>query len=376
MSIRLDPSSGTRTWTNSSTSEKLALAHPLDPAIVPGAPDLAARRNRFSGEAKPVKRFRVASRAGPASLSSHAPGSCNNALGPMSENLRTVLSSVVEVFGVVAIAWFYARRLRPDLASTLRLGMHVFIPCLAFSAIIDSRIEARELVAVVVATLIQIGSGLLIGWIGLRALGWRDRRELLLPIAFVNSANLPFPLLLANFGTEGLSLGVLSYTVTNLAIFTVGILILHGGGRSREALREPALWATILAVALRVFHVEPPDVVMRVPRLAGAAGVPVMLFLFGDSLSRARLTSARPAAGALVLRYASGAVGLTVTLLLLRPEGLLRKVLVLYALLPAAMVNVVLAQKAGRDAESVSSAVLLTTLAAVVILPLVLAFVR
>ncbi len=294
----------------------------------------------------------------------------------MNENLRTVLSSVVEVFGVVAIAWLYARRLRPDLASMLRLGMHIFVPCLTFSAIIDSRIEARELMAVTVATLIQIGSGLLIGWIGLRMVGWRDRRELLLPIAFVNSANLPFPLLLANFGTEGLSLGVLSYTVTNLAIFTVGILILHGGGKAREALREPALWATIAAVALRVLHVQPPEIVMRVPRLAGAAGVPVMLFLFGDSLSRARLTSVRPAAAAMLLRYASGAAGLAVTLILLRPEGLLRKVLFLYALLPSAMVNVVLAQKAGRDAESVSSAVLLTTLAGIVILPLLLALVH
>jgi malate permease and related proteins len=294
----------------------------------------------------------------------------------MNDNLRTVLASVIEVFGIVAIAWFYARRLRPDLGSTLRLGMHIFIPCLTFAAIIDSRIAAHELMAVTVATLIQIGSGLLIGWIGLRMAGYRDRRELLLPIAFVNSANLPFPLLLANFGTNGLSLGVLSYTVTNLAIFTVGILILHGGGRTREALREPALWATLAAVALRVLRIQPPETLMRIPRLAGAAAVPVMLFLFGDSLSRARLTSVRPATVVVLLRYASGGAGLVLTLLLLHPEGLLRKVLFLYALLPAAMVNVVLAQKAGRDAETVSSAVLLTTLAGIVILPLILALVH
>jgi malate permease and related proteins len=294
----------------------------------------------------------------------------------MNENIRTVLASVIEVFGIVVIAWIYARRLRPDLGATLRLGMHIFLPCLGFAAIIDSRVDARALVAVTVATVIQIGSGLLIGWIGLRMAGWRDRRELLLPIAFVNSANIPFPLLLANFGTEGLSLGVLSYSVTNLAIFTVGILILHGGGRTREALREPTLWATVVAVILRVAHVQPPETLMRIPRLAGAAAVPVMLVLFGDSLSRARLTSIRPAAVTTILRYASGAVALAVTLTLLHPTGLLRKVLVLYALLPAAMVNVVLVQKAGRDAETVSSAVVLTTLAGIVILPLLLALVR
>jgi hypothetical protein len=128
---------------------------------------------------------------------------------------------------------------------------------------LDSRIEAREFAVASAATIIQIGTGLLIGWIFLRMVGWGERRELLLPVAFVNSANLPFPLLLANFGTEGLSLGVLCYTVTNLMIFSAGIMILHGGGRMREALREPALWATIAAGVLRIAHVQPPEMVMR-----------------------------------------------------------------------------------------------------------------
>jgi malate permease and related proteins len=294
----------------------------------------------------------------------------------VSQNFQTVLTSVIEVFGVVAIAWLYARRLRPEFGATLKLGMHIFLPCLGFASFIDSRFDARALMAVWVASIIQIGSGLLIGFFGLRWAGLRERRELLLPIAFVNSANLPFPLLLANFGPEGLALGVLSYTVTNLAIFTAGIMILHGGGRMREALKEPVLWATIAAVLLRALHIQPPETLMRIPRLAGSAAVPVMLFLFGDSLARARLTSIGPASLATFLRYASGAVGLAATLFLLHPEGLLRKVLVLYALLPSAMVNVVLAQRAGRDPETVSSVVVLTTLAGIIILPLLLAFVR
>jgi len=294
----------------------------------------------------------------------------------MSENLLTVVASVVEVFGLIAVAWIYARRLRPDLTGTLRLGMNIFVPCLAFSSILDSRIEGREFAIAGAATLIQIGSGLLIGSIFLRLIGWKDRRELLMPIAFVNSANLPFPLLLANFGTEGLSRGVLCYTVTNLALFSVGIFLLHGGARMREAIREPALWATVLAGILKALHLEPPEMAMRVPRLAGMAAVPIMLFLFGDALARTRLTSLREAAFATALRYASGAGGLVVALWLLRPEGLLRKVLILYALLPPAVINVVLTQKAGRNAEIVASTILLATLKSVLLLPALLAAMR
>ncbi|MDM7913649.1 MAG: AEC family transporter [Candidatus Eisenbacteria bacterium] len=285
-------------------------------------------------------------------------------------------TSVVEVFGLVAVAFVYARRMKLDLSETLRLAMHIFVPCLAFSSIVDSRIEAREFAVAAGATLIQIGAGLLLGWMGLLALGWRARRELLLPIAFVNSANLPFPLLLTNFGTEGLSRGVLCYTVTNLMIFSVGILLLHGGGRVREAMKEPALWASVFAGIVKIARIEVPDVVLRVPRLAGMAAVPLMLFLFGDSLARTRLTTLRPAIAAVLLRYGSGLAGLALALWLFRPQGILRQVLILYALLPSAVINVVLTQKAGRDEASVASAVLLASLASVVILPVVLALIR
>jgi malate permease and related proteins len=291
----------------------------------------------------------------------------------VNENLRTVLASIIEVFGLVGLAYGYARRTRFDLSSTMRIGMDVFVPCLTFTAIMDSRIAAREMGTAAAATLIQIGSGLLIGWLCLRAIRWQDKRELLMPIAFVNAANLPFPLLLANFGNEGLSQGVLCYTTMNLVIFSVGILLLHGGGRLREGLREPALWATIIAVVLRGANVRLPDLFLRIPRLAGLAAVPLMLFLFGDSLARTRLTALREAAVATVLRYLSGAAGLAIVLRLLKPEGTLRKVLILYALLPPAIINVLLTDRAGRDSRSVASAVLLATLAGIVILPLVLA---
>ena len=257
----------------------------------------------------------------------------------MMSNIHLVLSSVIEVFGLVGIAYLYARRFRFDTHATMRIGMDIFVPCLAFSALMESSIDAKELGIAASATLIQIGAGLLIGYVGLRLIGWGNRRELLMPIAFVNTANIPFPLLLANFGSDGLSRGVLCYMVTNLTIFSLGLVLLHGGGRLREAFREPALWATALAGVLRILKIEPPEMVMRIPRLAGMAAVPLMLVLFGFALSRTRLTALRTAAVATLLRYASGAAALAITLTLLRPEGMLRKILILYALLPSAAVS-------------------------------------
>ena len=88
------------------------------------------------------------------------------------------------------------------------------------------------------------------------------------------------------------------------------------------------------------------------------------------------MTSLKTAAVAVILRYVSGAVALAITLALLRPEGMLRKILILYALLPSAVVNVILTQKAGRDAESVASAILLATLVSVILLPIILLMIQ
>jgi malate permease and related proteins len=295
---------------------------------------------------------------------------------PGVENLRTVLTSVLEVYGLVAAGWIYARKLRPDFAWTLKLCMQVFIPCLVFTAFMDSRIDSRSLGTAACATGIQIVCGLLVGGLLLKGIGWWDRRELLLPIAFVNSVNLPFPLLAANFGQDGISLGVICNAVVNLFLFSVGIMILHGGGKMREALKEPTLWATVAAILLRLCQVHPPALVMKIPRAAGAAGLPLVLFLFGDSLARTKLTTVRPALVALLARYLSGAAAIALTLLLFKPTGMLRVVLVLYAFLPGAMLNAMLTQKAGRDEAAVSSAILLGTITSLVVLPAILAWVH
>lgn len=294
----------------------------------------------------------------------------------MNDNLRIVLGSVAEVFGVVLVAYLYSRRFKPDLDDAIKLVTWVLVPCLVFTAILGSAVQTDEVRDAVFATLLQLGVGLGIGWAVLRLVGWQERRELLLPITFVNSANLPFPLLLANFGSEALSYGVICFMVTSAAVFSVGLAILHGKSDLRATFREPVLWGTALALGCKAASFEPPDVVLRIPRLLGQAAVPMMLVLLGDSLSRIGLGSLREAGLIVALRFGTGALALWATLSWIRPEGVLRQVLILYALLPSAVINLVLARRAGRPAAGVASAVLLSTLASALLLPILLAFLK
>ncbi|MEZ4650919.1 MAG: AEC family transporter [Candidatus Eisenbacteria bacterium] len=285
-----------------------------------------------------------------------------------------VLGSVVPVFGLIALSFAFSRRFRPDLSITLRLTAQLFIPCLIFSSVLQAEVEPDKVRDAVLATLTQIGCGFAVGGLGVwllskRFSSWRNKRELLLPIAFVNSANLPFPIVLANFGTEGLSYAVVCFLVTNFTVFTVGTTILHGGRKWRDAFKEPVLPVTFLAFALRLAGIHLPPEILGIPKLAGQAAVPLMLLLFGDALARTRMRAPGVTVGAVILRYASGALALWLTLTILQPEGTLRSVLTLYALLPSAVVNVVLAQRAGRDAPAVASVILGATLVALFLIP-------
>lgn len=291
----------------------------------------------------------------------------------MSEDLRIVLGSVVEVFGLVGLSAWYCTKTKADLSGAMRLVMQFFLPCLVFTSILEARLEPREAITLSLATALQIGIGLALGYLILRTFGRAHRPDLLLPIAFVNSANLPFPLVIANFGHEGLARAVVCYLTTTVSIYTLGQFLVQRKSSFVSFLREPTVWGTAVALAIRALPVEVPEMALRIPRLASTAAVPLMLVVFGETLARTRVTAFGDAALAAVARYLTGLVSLAVALLVLRPEGMVRSVIVLYALLPSAVVNVMLVRRAGREADGVAGAVLFASLVAVAILPVVLA---
>ena len=153
--------------------------------------------------------------------------------GHVNDNLATVLRSTTQVFGLLALSYLYCRRFRPDLTSTMKLAMHLFLPCLAFTAILDSKIDSSEAALAAGATCLQIGTGLLLGWIVLRALGWRDRRELLLPIASSTRPTSPSPSSSPISARWTLPRRHLLHGHQPDHLYRSGSLILHGGGRMR-----------------------------------------------------------------------------------------------------------------------------------------------
>jgi predicted permease len=292
------------------------------------------------------------------------------------EAAGTVLISAAQTFGVVALGYIYGRLKGPGAKELTEVTMAVFVPALALTAILDAEIDPRVFGKAATAALMIIGLSAAGAWLGLRALGWKQRRGILLTVAIVNSANIPFPLISANFGPEGLSLAVLCYVVTNIVVFTVGIGWMSGTANPKALVREPAFIATAGAVIMKFANIGLPPGVNEMAHLAAEGAIPAMLVLLGQTLAGVRMREVRSSLVAVLFRYVFGFIGGVVAVTVLGLTGLLRDIVLFYSLLPSAVATSVIAKRYERDSELVATTVLLTTIVAVVVLPLVLVAIK
>lgn len=286
-----------------------------------------------------------------------------------------VLVSVATSFAVMGLGVVFQRLWKRDIAVMTDLAMKLFVPCLAFSAIASMELNAHDMATVAGGgALVQVGM-LAIAFVVFRLLKV-DRRGLYLPIAFMNSANLPFPILEANYGRVGLGYGVIYYLTTSSLLYTIGIAIVSRSPDPRTLFTTPVTIATLAALGLKAAHVAVPRFLLAAIDMLGQAGIPLMLFIFGYSLSEMRLRDLRLAVLASAMRLGLGfALGLA-AVRLLGVQGVARDVVIFVSAMPSAVVNVVIARQYQADSDLVASVVFLTSLAAVVILPLLLIALR
>jgi predicted permease len=286
-----------------------------------------------------------------------------------------VLVSVGTSFAVMGLGLVFQRVWRRDIEVMTDLSMKLFVPCLAFSAIAGMEINAHDMATVAGGgALVQLGM-LAIAFVVFR-LFRIDRRGLYLPIVFMNSANLPFPILEANYGRVGLGYGVLYYLTTSSLLYTIGIAIVSRSPDPRTLLTTPVTIATVAALGLKATHLAVPRFLLAAIDMLGQAGIPLLLFIFGYSLGEMRLRDLRLAVLGSVMRLGIGfGLGLA-AVRLLGVQGVAREIVIFVSTMPSAVVNVVIARQYKADPDLVASVVFLTSLAAIVILPLLLIALR
>lgn len=285
--------------------------------------------------------------------------------------MAQVFAIVFPIFGIVALGYLYARRHEPDMASANRLNLEIFTPALIFSVLSGEGFElARYAELAFAAMLVVLGSGLL-AWPFARLFGFHSK-TFLPPMMFNNSGNMGLPLALFAFGEAALPAAMVLFLVENTLHFTVGNAMLTGHVNPLKLIRMPMLLATLAGLLVAMLEIQVPGPVDEAIDLLGQVAIPLMLFALGVRMTAVDLSDWRIGlAGALLCPLTGLAMAWAVVAFIDLPEMQLAQLLV-FAALPPAVLNFMLAERYSVEPHKVAAVVLLGNLASLLVLPGVL----
>jgi predicted permease len=157
--------------------------------------------------------------------------------------------------------------------------------------------------------------------------------------------------------------------------FTVGQGVASGHMHPSVLLRNPILWSIAVALTCLMADLTPPEWIMTTTDTIGRVVIPLMLMSLGTSLARLRVVTVTRSLALSLLRLALGfgvAFGLVTALGL---EGPVRGVVLIQSSMPTAVFSYLFALRYGGKHEEVGAMVVLSTLAAFLLLPLLMGLV-
>lgn len=279
---------------------------------------------------------------------------------------------IVPVYGIVLVGFLYARRHAPDLRAANRLNIEIFTPALLFDVLAAKEFHPEAYLALALGGIVVVLASGLIAWGASRVLGMQAR-TLVPPMMFLNSGNMGLPLAVLAFGDSALGAAVVLFMVENLLHFTLGVRMLDRHAGAGDLLRMPLVAACILGIVASLADLRPPAAIGEGIHLLGQIAIPLMLFALGARLTEARWSQWRIGLFGALLRPASGLVVVIPLLWLLALNEQQAGLLVLFAVLPPAVLNYLFAERYGQQPESVAAIVIWGNLASLIVVPLVLA---
>jgi hypothetical protein len=187
---------------------------------------------------------------------------------------------------------------------------------------------------------------------------------------FNNCGNMGLPLAVLAFGRSGLAAMVLMVVASTLLQFTLGSRIVSRHAEWKALATSPMIIASALGLLFAGLSWKVPEALMPGLKMLGDATLPMMLFALGARLiDLSRHGWQLGVLGAVVCPL-TGFAGAYLAQWLLRLPAEQFAQLMLFASLPPAVLNYLLAERYSQEPERVASLVLIGNAFAVVFVPL------
>jgi len=278
------------------------------------------------------------------------------------------------IFGIVAAGYFYARQHKPEMAVANRLNMDVFVPALVFAAMAGKSFDLAAFAPLALGGFLVLATCGLLAWPVARLFGI-PAKTLVPPMLFNNSGNIGLPLAVLAWGESALPAAVVLFMGENTLHFSFGARLLDPTTRLLTLWRVPVLFAAMAGLAVAFLKIPVWSPLLTAIKMLGDISVPLLLFALGVRMTDVSFRDWKLAAASAVVRPLAGMLIAAGIIHLLGLQGRDAAMLLVFGALPPAVLNFLFAERYKQEPQRVASIVLIGNLAALVFLPLALAYV-
>ncbi|MCG9629287.1 AEC family transporter [Vibrio sp. Isolate30] len=283
-----------------------------------------------------------------------------------------VVGILFPVFALAAAGFAVGRWLKPDFKPINRINMDVCIPALVFASLTTMPLDTEQvplitasLVAVLVPALLMIP---ICKIFKLNFKAWAP------PHMFRNSGNLAIPLFTYTFGDTALAPAVLLFVVSACIHISLGLALLSEGNPIKQIFKMPIFLAAAVAMTLNLSGVAVWNPIYEATSLLGQAAVPIMLLSLGSQMVNLRLSGLKVGLLCTAQSLFTGAIAFAIIYFFIPLPTLHLQMMVLFTMLPPAVMNYLFAERFNVEPTKVASMVLFGNFLSVVTLPILLTF--
>jgi predicted permease len=288
--------------------------------------------------------------------------------------IAQILSTMLPVFLITACGSLYGRYRSPDIKGLNTVIMELFVPMLVFAVLADQQAPLQDYATLALAAaVVVLGSGLLL-WPVAHVLKL-NIRTFLPPMMFKNSGNMGIPILVLAFGEAALPAAVVLFIVEMLLHFSVGLKMLSPQTPVWRLLKIPVVIASIAGLTVNMSGLPMPVWSLEALNMLGGVSIPLMLFTLGVRMLEVDFSDWKTGMLGAVACPASGLILAWPLIYLLDIQGLQLAALWVFAALPPAVLNYMVAEQYQQEPHKVASLVLIGNLGSLVVMPVVLGLV-
>ena len=270
------------------------------------------------------------------------------------------------------LGYIFGRLRKIDLKTLADLVIYVSAPALTLTQLSMQRMSIQEIMGISAsAVFVILGCGL-IAYLIFKITKAAVPLGIYLPIMFMNTGFIGYPLALFAFGGLGLNKAII-FDLTNAAlIFTLGIYLVSQGKDRWQIFKIPFIYAALLGLILSFTGIRLPQYIYSPLYIIGGTTIPLALLMLGCRLANMKIVSWKLPLIASVLRIGVGlGLGL-LAVFIFKLSGITAKVVILISSLSSAITCIALSEEYDTDQELIASTIALSTVISFVVIIVIL----